>query len=219
MNLKYKHILWDWNGTLVDDIDLCIFVTNKLMKKRRRDFQIDRNIYLREFTFPVIEFYQRIGFDFSLESFAEMSEEWIGEYKSNFESQSSLNGEVTEVLTEMRQLGFRQSILSACEVNLLNHSINHLELNDFFHLIHGTGNNQAHGKVDLALSIIEEQHCSPEESILFGDTVHDYEVAQAAGIDCVLIANGHQHEDRLEKTGAPVIRDISQVPNFLKSLQ
>ena len=79
--------------------------------------------------------------------------------------------------------------------------------------------NHAHGKEDLALSIIEEEHCTPHESILFGDTVHDWEVANAVGIDCVLIANGHQHEDRLKATGAPVICDISEVPNFLNSLQ
>ena len=218
MNFKYSHILWDWNGTLVDDIDLCISVTNELLTRRERDFQINRDIYLSKFTFPVVDFYHAIGWDFSRETFAEMAEEWIIEYKNNFADSSTLNGDVAGVLNELRSLGFKQSILSACEENLLNHSIRHLQLDDFFHNIHGTGNNHASGKVDLALSIIEEEHCSPEESLLFGDTVHDWEVAEAAGIDCVLIANGHQHINRLESTGAPVIRDISEVPNFLKSL-
>lgn len=218
MKWIYKHILWDWNGTLVNDMDLCVSVTNTLIQKRQGNL-ISREIYQREFTFPVLQFYEKIGFDFSTETYSDVAEEWILEYKRNFEACSKLNGNVIEVLEHVEGLGLRQSILSACEAELLNHSIRHLKLEKFFHQIHGTGDNHAHGKEDLAHSLIKEEHCSPEESILFGDTVHDYEVAQAVGIDCVLIANGHQHEDRLRKTGAPVIRDISHVPNFIKSLQ
>jgi phosphoglycolate phosphatase len=219
MNFKYKHILWDWNGTLVNDIDLCIFVTNKLMKRRKDDFAINRDIYLREFTFPVIDFYHRIGFDFSKESYSEMSEEWIAEYKRHFNSQSTLNGDVVRVLNELKREGFIQSILSACEKTLLDHSIKQFNLDPFFHQVHGTQSNEAHGKVDLAMSIIEQQHCTPHETFLFGDTVHDFEVAQAVGIDCALISNGHQHADRLKETGATVICDISEVPDFIKSLK
>ena len=128
MNFKYNHILWDWNGTLVDDIDLCISVTNELLRRRKRQFVLERSDYLHKFTFPVIDFYHSIGWDFSKESFPEMAEEWIVEYRENFESKSSLNGSVTEVLTEMDSMGFKQSILSACESELLNHSVKHLEL-------------------------------------------------------------------------------------------
>lgn len=218
MKWNYKHILWDWNGTLVNDMDLCVAVTNSLIQKRK-GVLINREIYSREFTFPVVSFYEKIGFDFSVESYADVAEEWILEYKRNFEKSSTLNGNVIEVLGHVESLGLKQSILSACESELLNHSIRHLGVERFFHQVHGTGDNHAHGKVDLAHSLIKAEHCSPEDSILFGDTVHDYEVAEAVGIDCILIANGHQHEDRLRKTGAKVICDISQVPNLIKSLQ
>jgi len=218
MKWTYKHILWDWNGTLVNDMDLCVSVTNQLIQKRNGKL-INRDIYSREFTFPVCDFYEKIGFDFSIESYPDVAEEWILEYKRNFDTESSLNGDVVQVLEHVDSIGLKQSVLSACEVELLNHSIRHLGVDRFFHQIHGTGDNHAHGKVDLAHSLIEAEHCTPEESILFGDTVHDYEVAEAVGIDCILIANGHQHEDRLKKTGALVIRDISEVPNLIKSLQ
>lgn len=219
MNLKYKHILWDWNGTLLDDVDLCIAVTNKLMKRRKKNFSIDRQQYLQEFTFPVVDFYRKMGFDFSQESFSEMAEEWIAEYKRLFKESVSLNGAVIDVLTNLKKQGYKQSILSACENTLLNESIEAFGLQKFFHKIHGTHSNEAHGKVDLALTIIEAQHCSPQEALLIGDTTHDYEVAQAAGLQCVLVANGHQHSTRLKETSAPVICDISGIPNFLESLK
>ena len=115
MKWKYKHILWDWNGTLVNDMDLCVSVTNSLIQKRKMKL-INREIYQREFTFPVVDFYEKIGFDFRNESYEDMAEEWILEYKKNFEANSSLNGAVVEVLTNVETMGFRQSVLSACEV-------------------------------------------------------------------------------------------------------
>lgn len=218
MKINNPHILWDWNGTLVNDMDLCVFVTNQFMQEQHNK-QISRELYQKEFTFPVIDFYHAIGFDFKNITFEEMAEDWISTYKSHFQEKSSLNGEVEETLEHIKGLGLKQSIFSACEINLLNHSINHLELTDFFHLIHGVDNNQASGKEALARQIIEDKHILPDETILFGDTVHDYEVAQNTGMLCVLIANGHQHESRLKKTGAPVLEHIGQVPAYLKSLQ
>jgi len=41
--------------------------------------------------------------------------------------------------------------------------------------------------------------------------VHDYEVAQAMGTDCVLVAGGHHSRRRLEATGAPVVDRLDQI--------
>ncbi|MCM8535927.1 MAG: HAD hydrolase-like protein [Lentisphaeraceae bacterium] len=212
------HILWDWNGTLVNDMDLCVAVTNRFIKKQNGR-QISREEYQQKFTFPVIDFYESIGFDFSAQSFADMAEDWIREYKSSFHTSSSLNGDVVKTLTHIADNGLKQSIFSACEINLLKHSIRHLELENFFHNIHGVDNNRASGKEDLAIQIIKESHVDPEATILFGDTVHDYEVAQNTGINCVLIANGHQDQKRLAKTGADILEHIGMVPAYLNSLQ
>lgn len=218
MKIKNPHILWDWNGTLVNDMDLCVYVTNLFMQEHHNK-QITREFYQQEFTFPVINFYHAIGFDFKNITFEQMAEDWISTYKKHFQSKSSLNGPVQETLEYIRSKGLKQSIFSACEIHLLNHSINHLNLEHFFHLIHGVDNNQASGKEALAKQIILDNHIIPEETILFGDTVHDYEVAQNTGMSCVLIANGHQHSKRLQKTGAPILEHIGQVPDYLKSLQ
>ena len=218
MKMHNLHILWDWNGTLVNDMDLCVYVTNLFMKKHHNK-KITHETYKQKFTFPVIDFYHAIGFDFKDISFTQMAEEWISTYKQHFHSKSALNGEVLETLNFVKNQGLKQSIFSACEVNLLQHSINHLELNDYFHKVHGVDNNEANGKESLAVKIIEDNHIDPDETILFGDTIHDYEVAKSTGISCVLIANGHQCSKRLQKTGAPVLEHIGEVPAYLKSLQ
>ena len=211
---KYKHIFWDWNGTIIDDAALCVRVTNTLLE-RRDTALIDLPVYLEKFTFPVINFYHAIGFDFTEKEYPEVAHEWISEYKNLFYDNSSLNGDVIGALELIKNKQMTQSILSACESTLLNDSIDHLNLRPYFKDVHGTDNVRAHGKVDLARSVIEELHCENHEALLFGDTIHDYEVAQEIGIDCVLIAQGHQSEARLRQCGAPVISDISFVHTVL----
>jgi phosphoglycolate phosphatase len=50
---------------------------------------------------------------------------------------------------------------------------------------------------------------------MVGDTLHDVEVAEALGISCVLIAQGHQSRERLDQAGVPVFADLN---SFCRSL-
>ena len=60
-----EHIVWDWNGTLLDDRWLTIAVMNRLLARRNMD-ELTEDRYLQFFTFPVIDYYRRLGFDLSL---------------------------------------------------------------------------------------------------------------------------------------------------------
>jgi phosphoglycolate phosphatase len=51
--------------------------------------------------------------------------------------------------------------------------------------------------------------------ILVGDTRHDYEVAQALGIGCVLVEGGHQSRERLVTCPVPLLASIRAVPGHL----
>ena len=58
-----KHIVWDWNGTLLDDRWLTIAVMNRLLARRNMD-ELTEDRYLQLFTFPGIDYNRRLGFDF-----------------------------------------------------------------------------------------------------------------------------------------------------------
>ena len=55
-----KTILWDWNGTLLDDTRICIDAINILLKERGKN-EINESIYRNIFTFPVRDYYARAG--------------------------------------------------------------------------------------------------------------------------------------------------------------
>ncbi|MDD7985606.1 HAD hydrolase-like protein [Lentisphaera marina] len=212
-----KHIFWDWNGTLLNDVDLCVHVTGKFLKERH-DKLLDREMYLSEFGFPVIDFYKKIGIDLKDADYGQMSIDWIGAYNQSFGDFAELHSEVGEVILALQNLGYKQSILSACEKGLLETLVKKYQLWDHFESVHGVEDFKAHGKVDLAHSAVQLSELKAEECVLIGDTIHDYEVAQEVGMQCLLIAKGHQHIDRLKATGCEVLDDISQVVEKFKNI-
>jgi len=77
--VKYKRVIWDWNGTLINDVCLVVEIMNKMLKKRNLP-RIDSKIYREIFDFPVTKYYLTLGFDFSKELFEELTDEFISEY-------------------------------------------------------------------------------------------------------------------------------------------
>ncbi|MDO9555124.1 MAG: HAD hydrolase-like protein, partial [Atribacterota bacterium] len=104
---KYKHIIWDWNGTLINDIWLVVEIMNKMLKKRNMP-GIDSKKYREIFDFPVIDYYAKLGFNFSKESFEELTGEFINEYYTRF-NECKLFDETEEVLKKIRDMGISQS--------------------------------------------------------------------------------------------------------------
>ena len=67
--MKYTHIIWDFNGTILDDVSIGIESVN-IMLSRRKMKTIDSVEEYREiFGFPIKEYYKRCGFDFEAEDY------------------------------------------------------------------------------------------------------------------------------------------------------
>ena len=211
---QIKHIFWDWNGTLLDDVDLCVSVTGGMLREKH-GIELTRDDYLREFGFPVIDFYRKVGLELQDHEYADVANQWIQTYRDGLNESGALHSGVIDTLVQLNELGFKQSILSACEKNLLDHALDHYGITHHFHTVHGVSDNKADGKAALAKSAVTQTLHDSHECVLIGDTDHDYEVAHAAGIHCVLIAHGHQDKVRLEKTGATVLNNIRELIEFL----
>ena len=80
MHHKIKHIIWDWNGTLVNDAWLFVELMNEELKQRNLPL-IDIEKYREHFTFPVKQYYKNLGFDFKKENFKEVGYNFIQKYK------------------------------------------------------------------------------------------------------------------------------------------
>lgn len=202
-------IIWDWNGTLLNDIDLCVNTMNKLLNARNLPL-INQSVYRGVFSFPVKDYYQTIGFDFSKEDFEIPAHQYIDLYYEGFDG-CSLQNETEKVLDYFRQKNVRQFVLSAMEHGMLEKTLKAKGIFEYFEGVAGLTDHLAVSKVDQGKMLIGKFKIEPAETWMIGDTVHDFEVASEMGVKCVLIADGHQSEERLLKTGAPVLKNIGQL--------
>jgi len=210
MNLqKYKHIIWDWNGTLLDDVELCVNIINSLLVKRKLS-AVTLEYYREIFSFPIIQYYEKLGFDFTQESFESIGTEFITEYERK-RNQCSLMPDAPKTLQHIFQLGLTQSILSASKQDYLLDAVGGYGLNDTFLEINGLDNHYASSKVDIGKDFVARHKLDPATILLVGDTTHDADVAASIGADYCLIPHGHQSRKRLASYGVPVVDSLSEL--------
>ena len=78
--MRPELILWDWNGTLLDDVQLCEDALNRLLARFGYPQRYDREQYRAIFGFPVQDYYARAGFDFARDSFDELARSFMEDY-------------------------------------------------------------------------------------------------------------------------------------------
>ena len=206
---NYNHIIWDWNGTLLDDAWLCVEIINTFLHDRGLPKVIIEE-YRDIFTFPVRSYYEALGFDFHKESWKEISTAFITTYETN-RSRCSLMSGAKAVLDHLSFLGIDQSILSASKLEYLQKAIGEYGLEGIFFALNGLDNHHAAGKVEVGKVFMKGNRLNPSRILLIGDTLHDVEVADAIGVDCCLVSNGHQTADRLKNGGVCVYNDLFEL--------
>ncbi len=206
--MKYKHIIWDWNGTLLDDAWLCVEILNTMLDARgmRKTNLLQ---YQNDFDFPVFEYYVKLGFDFKKEKFDDIAREYIGAYQAQFHKCSLRRG-IVDFIEQIRSRGLSQSVLSASQHSSLLTAVEKYNLTHLFENICGLDDYYAHGKIDLGRRLLADLKVNVREILLIGDTTHDYNVACELGADCLLLPAGHQSRKRLSACGAKVCDSLDE---------
>ena len=209
---KYKNIVWDWNGTLLDDLMVGVKTLNRMLEKRGLR-QVTVEQYKELFGFPVEHFYRRIGFDLEQENLHEISVDFVKVY-DEFAPGVGLHREAAGTLKEIRQAGLNQFVLSALREDLLKQMVEEFGLTPYFSQVCGSDNIYAAGKIERGRKMVEMYGIVPEETLMIGDTLHDAEVAEALGFDSLLYAGGHNSSDRLAGKSR-VVSELSRVPDCI----
>ena len=211
--MKYELVIWDFNGTIIDDVQTGIDAVNVLLGRRGLPLLTDRDTYRRAFRFPIVEYYKVLGFDFEKEPYETAAYEWVAEYERRIPDIPLVPG-IEETLRGVRALGLRQMILSSSELAMMKGQLERYGLLSYFDDIRGLDNIFAGGKTEMAKAWSRGKKLS---AVFVGDTTHDFETAQAISCDCVLFAGGHGRREALEATGAPVIETLPELLPFLSA--
>jgi phosphoglycolate phosphatase len=208
-------IIWDWNGTLLDDVDICIDAANKLLSPRGLP-PMTRQRYRRVFAFPVQDYYEEMGFDFALESFSDVAVEFHAAYESAVRS-ADLHADAISVLKALNEDGAQQVVLSALEETRLQNELRIRDIKRYFTHAYGLSDLHARSKTERGRELLETLGSDGTGCWLIGDTDHDAEVADSLGVSCILVACGHHAEERLQSTGERVVPTLTAALDILKS--
>ncbi len=207
-----KTIIWDWNGTLLDDLELSLNCVNILLKDRGLPIlSVDK--YKEIFTFPVIDYYKAAGFDFEKEAFEVPAKQYVRKYRE-CENSLRLFSDAVEVIDHLKEKGFKQIILSAMKDTSLKEMVNNAGIFHYFDGVYGIKDNYAREKVSLGKQIVTDMHLDVSECLMIGDTLHDAEVAEHCGFNCLLYSGGHVSKQRLSNKPFKIIDKLSDIKSI-----
>lgn len=206
-------VIWDFNGTILDDVKTGIDSANELLRRYNLPIMPNRDSYYKVFGFPIIDYYRKLGFDFSKLDYTVLAHEWVEIYLRLVKNAPIRDG-VIETVNTLKSLGIKQTVLSMTEEDMLKKQMSDLGITSLFDEIIGLNNIYAKSKLDLAKKWRSEH--KHECVIYVGDTVHDAESAEIIGCKCYLITGGHQCDDVLISSGVEVITDPKKIISIVK---
>ena len=195
--LKYKFIVWDYNGTIIDDAWVAVAAENIVLKAHGNEINMD--FYLRECEMPIRNFYDKI-YDFSVCDFRQVADAFLENY-DRISAEAKPFPEVCEAIRRFERLGLHQGVISGFETGRLTSSLEKFGLDGFFDFMSGADDVDCGSKSERAAAIVKKYGYDPKETLFIGDMYHDFETASRVGADCVLIAKGHQGAEVLKSYG------------------
>ena len=210
--MKYRNIIWDYNGTIINDAELAVKAENMVLKSYGKP-EITLEYYLKECEMPLINFYNKI-FDMENYDYSEIAQRFITHYDELFET-ADIFPEVREMIEYLSAKGYSQGVISGFETTRLVNSLKKFGLEKYFKFMSGSDDFSAGDKSERAVRIVEKYGFDPKETLFIGDMYHDYETAEKVGSDCILIAKGHQGAEVLRSYGINVLDNAKELKTVL----
>lgn len=210
--MRYHNILWDWNGTLIDDAATSLNCVNDMLTEMNKPLITLEQFHTYVET-PIIGFYRHILTEDELD-FSRISKSFHEAYNNRL-SETELSGNTLNVLQALKKNGAKQYIITATKEESARKLTIKYGVNEYFDGIFGADNTLAESKVERALKFFNENNINPADTVFIGDTLHDLETANALGVDCILVTFGHQGKTIVENSGTVTADSLDEVLNII----
>jgi len=213
--MKYKHIIWDYNGTLLNDVILCVTIINEMLKTRNlATMSVEK--YRELFDFPVKNYYERAGFIFKKESFEKVGTEFIIQYDKRSHT-TELQPGAADLIKEISDAEIKQSVLSARKKDQLNKELEKFGIRKYFDYIYGLDDHYAGGKTEIGKDLLKKINLPSEQILLIGDTTHDCDVANTLGIQALAVSYGHHPAEKFKGCNIEVLKSVKEIRKYILS--
>ena len=214
-----SHVIWDWNGTLLDDVGAVLEATTVAFRQAGIDVVVSGDTYRRSFTRPIRLFYERLlGRPIGHDEWERLDHAFHLEY-ARLDDRCTLAAGAREVLDEIRELGWSQSVCSMLPEEYLLPAVERQGIAGLFVRIDGLrGAERGGAKLENLFAHLEHLGVAPSRTVMVGDTVDDAVAARGAGIACILLDSGaglHDSES-IRAAGVPVAAGVPEALALLR---
>lgn len=210
--MKYKCIFWDFNGTIIDDVNTALGCVNDLLERKKRT-PITLTEYYNYVETPISGFYYHILPPEEI-NFDEISYNYHADYQKRIDETHLAEG-AFELLRELHDAGIHQYIITANHIDETTQLTEKFGIYEFIDGISGAENTLAASKTSRARTIFESLGLHPNEVLFVGDTLHDSETANAIGVDYILVEYGHQGKKLLREHKAFTVPSLKEVRDLI----
>lgn len=209
----YDVVFWDWNGTLIDDCEAALSCVNEMLDETG-DSRIDIDRYYSLVDTPIINFYIGLYGREQLD-FNKISCDFHASYERRLDGIELMEG-ARKALSRNRDMGIKQVIITSSHTDEVKELTKRYGIDGYFEDIIGAFDKYAKGKTQRALEYFKHKGYNARTAVMVGDTLHDFDTANALGIDCVLITKGHQGGEILKSAGCPLIDSLAELTEIIE---
>lgn len=210
---KYTTIIWDFNGTLVDDVYAALGAVNDMLLRRNQPV-ITLDDYSKNVDIPIWKFYENVFIPNSI-----TPEEAISEFDSGYEKYIKpypVMEYAVEILEYFNSLSKTQLIVSASHIDKVTARLKELDLYEYFTDVLAMNDYNCGNKTFLAQQYIRDNKISSDEVVVIGDCIADWQMSKELHCDCILNTKGHQVRRELSITDAVIIDSLDEIKNLIE---
>jgi phosphoglycolate phosphatase len=220
MNAKTKFIVWDWNGTLLDDAEAVLFAENAILTAfNYAPVSMEKFRALNGRPFGA--FYTAVGFSEEERKHAAKDRKMFHEYYEQHPASTTMRDGSVNILRRLKTHQVMNVIVSN---HITDKIIRMLRQYDIHHhvddvIAYACHNTQMKGstKGEKLHHHLTATGLNPANAIIIGDTVEEIEIARELGMISVAITGGDYAESRLrEKNPDYVIHSMHELNAILE---
>lgn len=212
-----KNIIFDFNGTILDDAYLCYDI-ERIMFKDIGLTLFDFNDYKDNFIHPVSAYYELLGIKNEEHNYDELNKIFFDEYKKRYLKEAKVFPNAKETFMYLKNRGYNLYILSATEINTLKEQLKYYGIDQFFDELVASNKIDGKGKIEYGKEFVDSHHFDKTNTLLIGDTDHDYETAIALNINILMFASGHNSYNRLSKLTKNIVSSYLEIRDYIEEM-
>lgn len=207
-------MVWDWNGTLLDDFALTARIAARTLASMGTSGIAAEDVRAA-FRRPFADFYARLlGRPVSGDDYAYIRARYEREYGAEVYS-ARLQPDALDALDHVAAAQATQSLLSMAHDEQLQALVDHHRLRHRFLRVDGSPTPDSDGsKAARLVRHLADMAVDPAQAVIIGDTVDDHEAARFVGARSVLVTTGSTSRESLLATEAPVVDTLLAASNL-----